>query len=196
MLIPVWFYKGLFYGSLGAALVSVLYYAYRPKHAPSSDRIPRAEIAKSRARQLLPWLPRIGLIGGLALAWFLNHIEHGVVMVTDGDDGPTARRMKYLGTPDYPYAPGEKKPDYVFSFDEYVVNHSSRPVRIELFSDGRDSLGFGGAAKPTIIPPGTSVITSGIEYIGPNDHPPEELHVEGVEAKMGQTSRSWLTWDR
>jgi hypothetical protein len=69
---------------------------------------------------------------------------------------------------------------------------------------GRDprAISYGGRAlawgptDPIVLPPGTAAVTSHIEYIGPGDRPPSELKVEGVEAEIGATSRSWLTWDR
>ena len=195
MLIPAWLYTGLFYGLLGCTGVAVLYYAYRPKRDDEQTNLPRAEVAgRAWRRSLLTWLPRIGLLGVFG-AWALSSCSVAVVKVTDGGGGRTAKRYEYLGTPSYTYAPNEEQPtDRIVGYDTWIVNESSRDVRVESFSYGR-SLGWGDA-DPTVIPPGTAILTIGVDHIGPGDRPPHSVQVEGFEAKLGMSSRYWLTWDR
>src|SRR5688572_20728102 len=133
------------------------------------------------------------LLGGLAGAWGIHRVTVDVIRVRDVDGVPSADRMKHLGEPSYPFAPGSERETLV-GYDNWVINESSRPVRIERFSYGRFSIGLG-KSPPTIVPPGTVVMTSSIDFIGPYSSPPSSLAVEGFEAKVGMTSRSWLTWD-
>jgi hypothetical protein len=100
--------------------------------------------------------------------------------------------MVRLGTPDVPLAPGTHL-DTIASLNKlWVLNRSSHVVRVEFFSYGRMS--FGGR-DPTLIPPGTAYVAYEIEYVGPGEHPPDVIEADGIEAKLGSTSRSWLTWD-
>jgi hypothetical protein len=190
VLIPGWLYTGAFYGLLGCAGLAVLYYAYWPK--PPPDALPRAELAGNRWRaRVRPWIPRLMLVGGLVGAWALYAFSFEVIRVRDGGAGPTADRMKHLGEPSYTLAPGEKR-ERLVGYETWVVNESSVEVRIERISYG-NHLGFG-PSEPTLIPPGTSIVSSSVEYIGPGNRPPNNIQVEGIEAKVGMTSRSWLTW--
>jgi hypothetical protein len=192
MLIPHWLYSGAFYGLLGLAGLAVLYYAYRPKQRP--DTIPTAKVLGrgSRLRPLLRFVPITCLLGCPFAAWFLNHSSYDVLVVHDDPiEGAYAIRMVRLGEPSYPRAPGNKPSDW--GLDHlWVWNDSTQNVRIETFSYGGMSFGNG---VPDVIPPGTAVTTYSIDYIGPHEHPPTSLEVEGIEAKLHQTSRSWLTWD-
>jgi hypothetical protein len=190
VLITAWLYTGVFYALLACGGIAILYYAYRDK--PEPEQLPRAELAGNRWRsRVRPWVPRIALVGGFAGAWLLNHFSVDVIVVTDG---PRAERMKRLGRPDYRLAPGEQRhDDSVIGYDTWVLNSSQHTVRIETQSYGRS---LWGASDPTIIPPGTAAVTIGIDYIGPGNPPPSSLQVDGFEAKVGVSSRYWLTWDR
>jgi hypothetical protein len=189
MLIPAWLYTGLFYGLLATSGIALLYYAYRPKRSDTPDRVPEARLVGARWPWLMPWLPRIMLVGGAVGAWTIHHVAVDVIRVTD--DG--ASRMIRLGKPDWPLAPGTDGRDEYGLHDTWVYNASSHDVRIESVSYGH-SFGFGGS-EPTKIPPGTAYATYKLEYIGPYERPPENIEVEGVEAQIGMTSRQWLTWD-
>lgn len=192
-MIPGWLYTGAFYGLLGCALLAVLYYVYRPKRGP--DRLPRAELAANRwRRRMLPWLPRLALVGGLFGAWLLSRTSVDVIHVRDVDGGPSVERKKHVGEPDFTLAPGQTQRDLVI-YDTWVYNESARPVRIETISYSSMALGWG-PADPIVIAPGTAAITVGIEHFGPDDQPPSTVRVEGFAAKVGVTSRSWLTWDQ
>lgn len=196
MLIPVWFYKGLLYGPLACAVLSLLWYAYRPEK--KADALPRAEIAGSRNWRFLSWLPPVALFGGPLLAWCVHRYAVDVIHVDDAHDGPVAWRMKSLGEPSYTPAPNEPADDG-WSDDTWVLNDSSRTLRIETKHYGRSFLGLGGpsdAASIPTIPPNTGRRSSSIDHLGPADPPPEAVMVEGFQAKVGQASRTWLTWDR
>jgi len=199
MLIPAWLYSTAFYGALAVSAIALLYYAYWPKRnraRPGDGRIPPAAVVGSPLRRavVLAWAPRVSLVGGVALAWTLNHVSVDVIRVRGDGAELEAQRLKRLGTPTYPLAPGEQPHDETLvGYDTWIWNASSKPVRLELFSYGNAPWGRG---TPTLIPPGTAAVTSSVDYIGPTSHPPETIDVDGVEAKIGTTSRSWLTWDR
>jgi hypothetical protein len=190
MLFSVTLFDIVFYGLLATSGISVLYYVYRRRY-PNDARLPKAELVASRWRGITKWLPLSCLFGGVIGACNLKRHQHDVIRVHDVDGEPVASRMVRLTEPDYTLAPGQKRSELGFE-DTWVLNESSRNVYLETIDYGR-SLGFGPSA-PIEIPPGTAVTIYTVEYIGPNNRPPEALDVKGFEAKMGSTSRSWLRW--
>lgn len=194
MLVPIWLYKGLLYGALASVVLSLVYYAYLRKEPQPGD-LPKAELARGvpRWRRALAWLPAVMFFGGAFGAWLVYRSAVDVVHVHDVDGRPVARRMKHLGEPSYAIVPGEAHADLV-GYDTWVVNESSRPVRIVLTSYGRTALAWG-PSPPTVIPPGLAVRSTDVDHIGPTDRPPAAVSVEGFQAKVGVASRTWLTWD-
>jgi hypothetical protein len=190
MLIPSWLYTGVLYGCLAVSLVALLYYAYRPKR-PRARVLPAATVVATRMQHAKRWIPLACLVLPALAAFELNRTSHDVIRVRASGGTLRAARLVRLGEPSYPLAPGVKRSE--FGLDHtWVMNDSPRTIRIESVAYGRSMFG---SSEPTQIPPGTAATAYEIEYVGPNDAPPNSIEVDGIEAKLNSSSREWLTWD-
>lgn len=194
MLIGAATYSILFWGSLVVAGIGLLVQIARRDvaRARGADRIPEAAIAGARTwpRTLLRLAPIACMVAGGGGAVALYEAESTVVIVHDVGDGGDLRaeRVVYLGdvaTSCERVSPGTR--------GGWVINRARRDVRVETIQYG--SIGFGGGT-PTPVPAGKCRQVGDIDFIGPDDPPPQELDVEGVDAQLNMAFRSWLTWDR
>lgn len=91
---------------------------------------------------------------------------------------------------DLPLAPDAGSPNEGFPSYVWVLNRSTRAVRVETTSYGSDA---GWSSKQVHIPPGTSAYEWDIDYIGPEDKPPPR---EESFFPVDMEHCRWLTWDR
>lgn len=133
-------------------------------------------------------LPFAAILVGIVIAWWAFSHNREYIIVTDDDDGqPSAvRRYGLDSANDLPIAPRENARND--SDDVWVLNRSSRTVRVETVYYGR-SLGMGG--EPTRIPPGTWAHATEIDHIGPGDSPPAQVT---DRTTIGFAMRHWVTW--
>ncbi len=120
--------------------------------------------------------------GAGGCAFVLHHVHVDAIHVHDGDGGPDADRGVRLGVPDLPLAAPDAPTGKL-----WIINDASQPARIRW-------IGITGDLMPAIvIPPNTMLVVRDIDYVGPNNRPPEDITVEGGEI---QRARAWLTWGR
>src|SRR5262245_41671141 len=153
MLLPGLVRNMLMYGGLAIAVLALasLWHAQRD----SGTQLPDARVVSRKAarrRLLLRWgRPLAIALGGALFFWaYVHKIEY--VIVTDGATGPEAvRRYGYSDKPTVALASGTSLPSKNDFHDPvWVVNHSTRAVRVETVQYGR-GIGFGN--NPFVIPP-------------------------------------------
>jgi len=147
---------------------------------------------RAAGRVLWRWAPIACLPFGLGASCWSHRFDAQVLVVRDGHSVYGKRaiaRELAAGEPDRSYAPGA---DYWGgSVDPlWVVNDSSRPVRVEPVRYGAAR---GNAPGVLVLPPGTKAAYASIDSIGTEFDPPGEVR----EIDLGQTSaiRYHLTWD-
>lgn len=174
MLIPAILRSILMYGGLVAAAICILVW---------KERGPAQRTA------LMKWLPAGGILLGLAISlWTYMHDVEVYLVEQDGNKTTVTRRYAMTAVR-YDLAPGEKEKKDAFGHSyDWVVNRSSHPVRVETIEYG---MSFGGS-EPDVAPPGTAIMVSDVDHIGPNDRPPASVK---AASKIG-TTLYWLTWDR
>jgi hypothetical protein len=76
----------------------------------------------------------------------------------------------------------------------WIINESDKPLDIIEVAYG-DALGW----PRTTLQPGQRAATSSIDYIGPNDTPPQTITVTSASESTARfhtgETRTWLTWD-
>ncbi len=179
------------YGGLAVAGLAFAWLAYARRFP---TQLPDARVVTNRGAirtLLLRWLRPLAIVLGLALfVWAWAHdVEY--VIVSDGRDGPTAERHYTWKTePDLPLAPGMSPYSGEYNGDPvWVLNRSTRVVRVERLQYGG---GFSLGGKGITIPPGAAAHFRRIDYLGPNDKPPSEIH---DNSSLSIAFRDWLTWD-
>lgn len=143
-----------------------------------------------------------GMIVGFASAYWVDAHSIDVVVVRKGDSGLYAKRYVQLGgTEAYRLASGGHRRTY--EFEAWVVNESSRPVRIKKVkyeaghrSAPEQAVGdvLSQPIPPFVIPPGTATAES-IDYIGPDAQLPDKIETD-YDPVGGIAVQHWLTWDR
>lgn len=171
------------------AVITLLVLLGRPDRGqPDDGTLPVARVRVPVWRRLLRYAPyALVLAAGLG-ACGLYGAGTDVVRVYDTPSGVAAERRIYLGDP--PYRTVDDP--YRSSDPTWVVNESSRPVRIETVQYGR-TLGWG--SRPDVVPPGMAAVVLHVDHLGPDDRPPPEIAVDQVSAKIGMSFREWVTWD-
>jgi hypothetical protein len=170
MLIGTLLFKILFYGSIALAVIGVL-------------------IVKAKIQGRHAWIPgAMILIGGVAALYLHLHWSGYAVIVTG--DGPNLT-TEWKRAPERPAGDQIPQSSDMYSPEDatWVINRSSRTVRVEDVSYG--TFGVGGG-DPTVIPPGKIARFYHIDDIGPGNPPPESV---SVDSKLPMAFRSWLTWD-
>jgi hypothetical protein len=170
MLIGTLLYKVLFYGSIALAVIGVL-------------------IVKAKAYGHRAWIPGAMILAGAVAAFGLHTHWSGYAVIVTGD-GPNLT-TEWKRAPEHPSGDPIAQSNDMYSPDEatWVINRSSRTVRVEDVAYG--SFGLGGG-DPTVIPPGKMARFYHIDDIGPGNPPPSSI---SVDSKLPMAFRSWLTWD-
>ncbi len=186
MLIPTWLYSGVYYGLIAVVFVALVVFLNRRTQHGVAGTLPNARlVATPLLARIRPRLPIACMIAGPVCAWLLHHYSYETFVVSDGEFGPQDVRMMALGEP-------AERPPGDHDFEQvWVLNRSSIDIRIETKSYGRSV----GPSEPIVIVPGGAITTYSIDYVGPDHPPPSRLEVDGIEAKLSSTTRSWLTWD-
>lgn len=70
-----------------------------------------------------------------------------------------------------------------------VINEARRPVRLETIVYSRSDLAFASPDIVTIEALTVHVVQAKLDYLGPDDPPPEEF-----ESKSSEETKYWLTW--
>src|SRR5262245_59755347 len=160
----------LMYGSLGFAAIGILILMYARPRWP-------------KALAPMAMIP-LGLIGGY---WGHSYEMH-VLVLTDSGGVMYTEWKRARSRSDFPIADGTTEVTFT-SVSTWVINHSSRPVRVESVSYG---MSHGVSDEPDMIPPGRMANFYSIDNIGPTDHQPSEV-TDSVG--IGMATRYWLTWD-
>lgn len=128
------------------------------------------------------------LLSGPVFALWIWANTHRIAFVSDDGERLVVRRATWIGSP----FPAENALESPSRRASWIVNQSSRPVQAQV-------LGYGSATtqRPEPIPPGRSLSVGSIDYVGPEDPPPDSIRVVVSEdiARLGPTEqRVWLTW--
>ena len=166
MLVSRFTYDAAVYGGL-VAIVASAWYAIRHRERRVAPKIPRAATGRSLRRYLgriAPVLVLIALIGG---EWALLSNAHDAVVL---DRGTRARRAVYLGA--------EFENAKLGDGSTLVINRSEQAAKF--FRIDYDEF-----QMLHEIPAGTVTAEPGIDFLGPDQHPPSNPRAE---------DRTWLTW--
>jgi len=167
-------------GGIAVAGTAMWYTARRS----DPDRLPEARLRAPSARLRATLPPVIAAIAGaIALVMWLG--GHHVAIVRDDGSGLAVERVIRLGEPDVPLAPGSDDRHR----DVSIVNTSHRTVSYQDVVYGSLFNGDG-----TAIPPGTRLMVNRLDFVGPDDKPPQVIAADQVEGEMSFASRGWLTW--
>jgi hypothetical protein len=187
------FYGGFVIGVGGLICVGIGGVASKKK---KQEPLPEAVLAARRPRNGVLWqlLGGFALIGGPAASiWLWFHSNHVVFVMNDAGNPatPQIRRQVWIGGP---YPAQHSLDDHPGRRVTWIVNESSRELSAQ-------SIGYGDSHtwQPTLIPPGASLPVHSVDYIGPNDPPPDAITVKqsrdvanaGIPASA---QRVWLTW--
>ena len=176
---------GVLYGSAGVAAIGAAIAIARRRARrwqPDDREVPRrGPVARFAPLVLI-------VCGALGAAWAWRH-SIDVLLVLDGAGHPRVER-RLATSIDEPIASGARATlDNPIFEPLWLVNESSTTVRVE-------TIQYGGSSDvalddpPIVFPPHTAGVFYRIEYVGPDDRPPD--HVMG-NVVFGDF-RYWLTW--
>jgi hypothetical protein len=130
-----------------------------------------------------------GLLGGIALAlglaFGLRHLGAPAVVVKRPQQGPAEKlRVVVFGTPAYTFQDGTTTA-LARASDTLVVNDGWTTAELRSVSYG---IGLGGGSE-SIAPMSTFDAKYGVDYVGPDEAPPDE-----IRSKTGIAVKYWVTW--
>lgn len=131
------------------------------------------------------WQAIVALVVAAAIALVASNTPQALVL-HDAPGGMVIEKLRVLGTPDG--AGPDCRPK-----GTWVINRSSRPVRVEHVIYGQPLVN-GPPEPPQVIAPGTACSTHDIDDIGPDHPPPAREKLTGEQATLHSGSREWLTW--
>jgi hypothetical protein len=193
VLISPTLYAIALYGGVIVAAAAIVTFYLRDGRKEREASIPPATIAGRRWKPLLyryaPWL---GLLAGAGTSFAMYTQGRALVVVRDTPDGVVGEREIYLGH-DLPYDVHENgDPGSRPSHPTWVVNHTSRGVRLKTVWYGNTSSWMTTSPdnRGDLVLPGTAQAVESVDFIGV-DPPPAEVtaaHDEHV------ATRTWVTW--
>jgi len=173
-------YEMLLYGSLALVAGSIIVFYKRDAPKVLPEAIARGSALRTLRRKIVRGAPWIGLIGGTIAAVWLYTQSTSFILV---DDHGASWSIQLGGTPDF--ANIDARHDDTRADRVWVVNRSKHVVRVVDVQYGVTPFPSGFADT---VPPGDAEAFDDIDYVGPDDKPPDS--VRGT----GSASRTWLTW--
>lgn len=194
MLVAPLVFKILVYGLLGiAAACAVIALVLRDRaKRQAAETLPEAAIDRPTRRMVRRVAPVLGMLAALAGAWQLW--RHGSDVVIVGK-GPSPERRVYIGARDHYRSMPHENADLVSIWRDptWVVNESGVPLKLITIAYGENH-----GMAPVTIPPGSLGGAKSINYIGPDDTPPDSIEVneskEVADLHVTGRTHTWLTW--
>jgi hypothetical protein len=108
--------------------------------------------------------------------------------------GPVATRRVYLGARDH-YTSQPRDPNSLEGFRDptWIVNQSGRPLTVTEIGYG-ELHSWPPFRPPFKLAPGSLVNVESVDYIGPDDLPPESIEVSKSKEVADLHIRTWVTW--
>jgi hypothetical protein len=186
-------YKILLYGLLGvAAACAVLALVLRDRaKRQAAETLPEAAIDRPTRRMVRRVAPVLGMLAALAGAWQVW--RHSIDVIVVGK-GPSPVRHVYLGARDhYSSQPHDDALTSVWRNPTWVVNESGVPLKLITVAYGEHH-----GWPPVTLPPGQLAGVKSVNYIGPDDTPPDSIEVteskEVADLHVTGETHTWLTW--
>lgn len=135
--------------------------------------------------------PVLGMLAALGGAWQLWRHSTDVIVV---GEGPSPVRHVYIGARDhYSAMPGDATYLSIFRNPTWVVNESGVPLKLISIAYGERH-----GMPPLVLPPGQHAAVKSVNYIGPDDPPPDSIEVaetkEVADLHVTGELHTWLTW--
>lgn len=187
------FYSGFVVGILGLVGVAIGGTATLQK---KRQKLPEATLVSRPPRNGVLWqlVGGFALIGGPAASIWIWFHSNGVVFVRDDPGNPRTPRIERQTWVGETYRGPRSLARYPNERTTWIVNQSSHELTAA-------SIGYGDAKtyEAIIIPPGASLPVESVDYVGPDDSPPNWIEVKVPKPENNMTpsvsaSRVWLTW--
>jgi hypothetical protein len=186
------------YGLLGlaaaSALLGRLLREAATRRAAQAKTLPTATVPNPRRQFVRRVAPVLGSLAFLAGAWQVHRHSIDVVIFDAAPAGPVATRRVYLGARDhYTSQPRDENSLGISSYPTWIVHQSGRPLTVEVIGYGERH------SWPSFkLAPGSLVDVASVDYIGPDDLPPESIEVsqskQVADLHVTGRTRTWVTW--